>query len=57
MDELNKQLQEVNAIIENNADFQHDDFTTGKHYSCKFVTYLHYAIHIYRNTEGFALIQ
>ncbi|XP_029169771.1 putative uncharacterized protein DDB_G0282129 isoform X1 [Nylanderia fulva] len=28
VDELNKQLQEMNAIIENNADFQHDDFTT-----------------------------
>lgn len=45
VDEQKKQLQEVNAIIENGADFLPNDSSTGKH-TCKFVTYLHYPIYI-----------
>lgn len=43
VDEQKKQLQEVNAIIENSADFLLNDSSTG---TCKFVTYLHYLIYI-----------
>jgi len=56
VDKLKRQLQEVNTIIANSADFLHDDLatdTTGKH-TCKFVPYLHYAIYnMYENTEDF----